>query len=67
MPEPINPEIPQTPESAEVRPEASAERKEVEALHGAEILENPPDGSFIHGLQTFVVWVQSLLANDRKD
>lgn len=67
MPEPINPEVPQAPEEAETRPEATAERQEAEALQGAQILESPPDGSFVHGLQTFIAWVQSLLAKDHKD
>ncbi len=67
MPEPINPEVSKAPEAPETRPEATVERQEAEILQGAQILESPPDGSFVHGLQTFVAWVQSLLAKDNKD
>jgi len=34
-------------------------------IEGAQMLENPPDGSFVHGLQLFIDWVQSLLAEDK--
>ncbi len=67
MPEPINPEISRTPEQAETKPEAAVEHQEAGALEGAQMLEVPSDGSFIHGLQVFVAWAKSLLANDSKD
>ncbi len=47
-------------EAAESKPE-----QETNILQGAEMLENPPDGSFVHGLQLFVAWVQSLVAPDK--
>ncbi len=67
MPEPINPEINTNPEQPETRPEAAPDRKEAEMIQGAELLETPPDGSFILGLQTFVAWVHDLLAKDDKN
>jgi hypothetical protein len=35
---------------------------EPNAMIGAEMLEEPKDGSFTQGLQLFVAWVASLLA-----
>lgn len=48
-------------------PESRAEVKEERQIQGAELLENPPDGSFMHGLQAFIAWVKSLtgLADDK--
>lgn len=46
-----------------VNPEAGIET-EKNAMSGAEILENPPDDSFIHGLQLFIAWVKNLVADD---
>ncbi len=45
--------------------EESKEENETERLQGAEMLENPPDGSFLHGLQAFVAWVTNLLAGKK--
>ena len=45
--------------------EHKAENKEVHLEKGVEILENPPDGSFIMGLQTFVAWVTDLFAKGK--
>jgi hypothetical protein len=67
MPEPINPEAeirPETPESHRETPVESVENKEATLMRGAEILENPPDGSFLQGLQTFIAWVKSIVASD---
>lgn len=41
--------------------ESGSEDTEENLVHGAEMLEAPADGSFLHGLQTFVAWVQSLI------
>jgi len=56
----------------ESSPEAgkSVESKEPEIneehiAKGAELLETPQDGSFMHGLQVFVTWVNNLLAGKK--
>jgi hypothetical protein len=41
--------------------ETSAETKEENVIKAAELLEDPSDGSFMHGLQVFVAWVNNLL------
>lgn len=46
--------------------ESKPEAKDQAAI-GAEMLEEPADGSFQHGLQLFIAWVNSLLANDDND
>jgi len=51
-------------ETRESGREASLELKEQDVIKASEILEAPPDGSFIHGLQLFVAWVKSLVAKD---
>lgn len=55
------------PEQREVKEgnqvETGAET-EANAITGAEMLETPSDGSFVHGLQVFVAWVKHLLAGD---
>lgn len=51
-------------ESHESGREASLEKKEQDVIKASEILEAPPDGSFIHGLSLFVAWVKSLVAKD---
>jgi hypothetical protein len=51
-------------ESAIERRESVGELKEEryeDKIAGAEILEDPKDGSFLHGLQAFVAWVNALL------
>ncbi|MBI4049459.1 MAG: hypothetical protein HY395_01420 [Candidatus Doudnabacteria bacterium] len=51
----------------------SVEQKEAkdenfeQAVRGAEILENPQDGSFLRGLQVFIAWVNSLVSGKQKD
>jgi len=61
-----NPEINEHEQIPSQQKESKVEKKENEEL-GAEILENPPDGSFLHGLKVFVAWVNNLLAkNDDK-
>lgn len=52
-------------ESRETKAEAKEDSYE-DAIKGAEILEEPKDGSFVHALQVFVAWVQSLI-NSKKD
>lgn len=42
--------------------EKSAEVTPEQQILGAEMLENPPDGSFIMGLSVFIAWVNSMLA-----
>jgi hypothetical protein len=47
-----------------------AEGKSFEAApehfdHAADILENPPEGSFQHGLQAFIAWAKTLFAQDK--
>lgn len=49
-------------ESREAAREEALE-KEQNLIQGAELLENPPDGSFMKGLQVFVAWVANLLAS----
>ncbi|OGE83263.1 MAG: hypothetical protein A3B10_01260 [Candidatus Doudnabacteria bacterium RIFCSPLOWO2_01_FULL_44_21] len=34
---------------------------------GAQMLETPTDGSFIHGLSVFIAWVKSILASKDKN
>ena len=54
--------------SAETAPEHHAEagrETETNAIRGAEMLETPPDGSFLHGLQLFIAWVKTLVADDQ--
>ncbi len=60
----MNPEIIENENKAAQNRETSQERREDELKQGAELLENPPDGSFVMGLQSFVAWVKSLLASD---
>ena len=50
------------PEQKEFAPDKDFEQ----AVKGAEILENPPDGSFFHGLQLFLAWVQNLVSGSKK-
>jgi hypothetical protein len=53
---------------AETAPERQAEtgaESEANAIRGAEMLETPPDGSFLHGLQLFIAWVKTLVADDK--
>lgn len=53
------------PEQKSPEREESRDLRESEELiiQGAELLEEPKDGSFLHGLQVFVAWVQRLFAN----
>ena len=46
----------------ETRVESKPEAKEETLFQAAELLENPPDGSFQQGLQAFIAWVKALLA-----
>lgn len=41
------------------------EMNEEQIGKGAELLENPPDGSFVHGLQLFMAWVNNLLGKKK--
>ena len=57
-------------ETKEVREQTEGAKDESfeQVAKGAEILENPPpDGSFVHGLQLFVAWVNSLVSGAKKD
>ncbi|MBI3952502.1 MAG: hypothetical protein HY336_00935 [Candidatus Doudnabacteria bacterium] len=40
---------------------------EDDLIRGAELLEEPSDGSFLHGLQVFVAWVKNLISDDDKN
>lgn len=51
-------------EKPEVKSPESGLETEENATRGAEILESPPDGSFIHGLQLFIAWVKKLVADE---
>jgi hypothetical protein len=56
-----------TKESPELKPRVEAGREtESERIQGAQMLETPADGSFVHALQTFVAWVTDLLADKDK-
>ena len=66
-----NPEIlqKQSPEKgAELRREQSAEQgpdSESNLIAGAQMLEAPADGNFVHGLQVFIAWVKSIVADKK--
>lgn len=47
-------------ESRDKSPESLEERYE-DKITGAEILEEPKDGSFVRAMQLFVAWVNNLL------
>ncbi len=51
-------------QSGEQTVEKAAEIKPEHFNQAIQMLENPPDGSFTHGLQIFVAWVKNLLALD---
>ena len=51
-----------TPEQPSQAVEKALEIKQEQLDQGADILENPKDGSFMLGLQTFIAWVKTLLA-----
>ena len=59
-----SPEQQERPESGQV--ESQAEKKDL-LISGAEMLEEPPDGSFLHGLQLFIAWVKNLVSDDKKN
>ncbi|HTL39699.1 MAG TPA: hypothetical protein VL306_02715 [Methylomirabilota bacterium] len=46
------------PTSVESSPET-----ESDLVTGAEMLETPPDGSFVHGLQIFIAWVKNMVGD----
>ena len=48
-----------------IKNQESGKETEASAMAGAEMLETPPDGSFVHGLQVFVAWVKALVASDK--
>lgn len=50
-------------EISDTEQEREIENRESEELvmEGAEILESPADGSFLHGLQVFIAWVNQLI------
>ncbi len=52
-----------TPEQPSQAVEKAVEINQEQLDHGADILENPQDGSFMVGLQAFIAWVKTLLAN----
>lgn len=56
-----DPEIVEKEPSSEQAAEKAPEIKEEQLIHGAEILENPPNGSFQQGLLAFIAWVKTLL------
>ncbi len=60
----LNNKVEHSPETQEVSQETGLE-SEANAIKGAEMLENPPDGSFVQGLQLFIAWVKSLVADDK--
>ena len=41
------------------------EPTEPQIAQGAEMLENPPEGNFTHGLAAFVAWVKTLFAKNK--
>ncbi len=45
--------------------ETASEREALD-ITGAEMLEEPADGSFVSALHTFVAWVKTVLADDDK-
>ena len=53
------------PEAKETSTVETGIETEQNQMAGAELLEAPSDGSFVHGLHVFVAWVASLLANDK--
>ena len=52
----ISPDVSEKANSVE-----SKEAKEENLIQGAEMLENPPEGNFIKGLQVFIAWAKSLI------
>lgn len=60
-------------ESSQKESRVLSERKEAsdpdlkQALMGAEILENPPGGSFLHGMQVFLAWINQLIGKGKQD
>ncbi len=67
MDEGINPEILEqggregSVENEPAKVESHGEH-EVNMIKGAEVLEDPPQGNHLLGLQAFIQWVNSLLA-----
>ena len=70
--------MPDQESEKQFKPDASVEQREGQAVEngretetnaiaGAELLEAPADGSFVHGLQVFVAWVAQLLADKDKN
>ncbi len=43
------------------------EKREQMDYQGASLLEEPKNGSFLSALQLFAAWVNSLVADDKKD
>ena len=63
----MNPENLEKRGEVEKNRETSVEKHEDEnIIHGAEMLEEPQDGSFTSGLQMFIAWVKSLVAPNDK-
>lgn len=63
----MTPETIENRKEAEGHPESQVEKQteqEANLIKGAEMLEEPPNGSFTQGLQVFVAWVKSLVASD---
>lgn len=60
--------VPNREIGAEERETGKEMREEQENgfIRGAEMLEEPQDGSFVSGLQAFVAWVKSLVAPNDK-
>ena len=66
MNEPINPEVPGNQEQRGERINEQKESgKELNINEALDLLEAPPDGSFLQGLQTFVAWVKSLVDDNQ--
>lgn len=64
----MNEETIENRNEAEARPETHVEKQteqESNLIKGAEMLEEPPNGSFTQGLQVFVAWVKSLVASNK--
>ena len=65
MNEAINPEQVPSVEAQEQRVETKPEMAEQNLIQGAEMLEEPKNGSFVSALQMFADWVKNLLAKDQ--
>lgn len=60
MADALNPEQIESREAVPGRPETAAEAAEQNFIRGAEMLEEPQNGSFVSTLQSFIAWVKHL-------